>query len=259
MPKPRQPQPIFKSLFPNTDSMDLSIDLPMQPHQPICNCRCDCTCCYALHQTTKNMNQHNTSPRPRGRSPTPKYDRTNGNGRHLTPNLYTPNSNSLQNSTPSSIQGEEGLAPHQYQYESQSQHQPQLTSNSLDTTPSIHNWLTQNPSTQTPSHSHDISFPATSPSASLLVEPSMTTTANSLASSGLLHVGKCEELLMFADGGFGEAESRAREWECAFTPLWLGHERRHCRGLRLVDASAAASGGGGVAGEGVMGSSVVLE
>lgn len=55
-------------------------------------------------------------------------------------------------------------------------------------------------------------------------------------------VGNAGELVLFADGGFDEGGVFERGRECAFTPLWLGHEVRYCRGLGLGDLAAGAGG-----------------
>lgn len=199
------------------------------PRRTKCSCSRGCVRC--SNESNNNESPHDSSSPARGRSLTPKYDRTNGNGRlppadqeaSLEPLAWPP--------TTSSVDGQEGLANHQIE-----RHTPieigDLGTHAHD---SIQHWLDQHHS---PTHPYGFT---TSPEASMLVETS--TIAPSVASSGFLppRVPSSADLLSFATGGFdGGGELKVQT--CAFTPLWLTHERRYCRGVQLEGGGEATVG-----------------
>lgn len=212
---------------------------PRKCSPPICGCRCGCACCTNHKQSNISRQRHQlkASSPLRGRSPTPKYDRTNGNGKPITPCPAFIDNNSPLTSTNASVQGEEGLATHQLQSQPSTEtHNPKIpASNSFQH--QLHDGTEHNTCI------YNVSSP--SPSASLLVEPS--TTAPSLASSGVLPAGTAastEELLLFTDGGFESEAALAGGRECAFTPLWLGHDVRFSRNSWVGDGAGSEAGTG---------------
>ncbi|GAB7334456.1 hypothetical protein MBLNU13_g06457t1 [Cladosporium sp. NU13] len=200
------------------------------PRRIKCSCSCGCVC--NPNESKNNESPHGSSSPVRGRSLTPKYDRTNGNG------SFSPADEEASLEPPSwpvstsSVDGQEGLANHQIE-----RHEPieigDLGTHAHD---SIQHWLEQH---HTPTHPYGFT---TSPEASMLVETS--TMAPSVASSGLLppRVPSSGDLLSFASGGFdGGGEMKAQP--CAFTPLWLTHERRYCRGVQFEGDGVEATAG----------------
>ena len=196
-----------------------------------CSCSRGCVCC--SNESKNNESRHDASSPVRGRSLTPKYDRTNGNGRFSPAEPAASSSEPLSWPTAtSSVDGQEGLANHQIE-----RHEPieigDLGTHAHD---SIQYWLEQH---------HTQTYPygfTTSPEASMLVETS--TMAPSVASSGFLppRVSSSADLLSFATGGFdggGELEAQP----CAFTPLWLTHERRYCRGMQFEGGGVETTAG----------------
>lgn len=133
--------------------------------------------------------------------------------------------------TNSSIDGQEGLANHQIERNAPIE-VGDLGTHAGD---SIQRWLAQH---HAPTHQYGFPW---SPEASMLVEAS--TVAPSLASSGFLppRASSSADLLMFTSGGFdGEGVSKAQG--CAFTPLWLTHERQYCRSMHLGEGADVAAG-----------------
>ena len=198
------------------------------PRRTKCSCSRGCNRCTNEHKDDESP--HDVSSPVRGRSLTPRYDRTNGNGR------FSPVDEAASIEPPSwptatsSVDGQEGLANHQIE-----RHEPveigDLGTHAHD---SIQHWLEQH-HTQT----HPYGF-TTSPEASMLVETS--TMAPSVASSGFLppRVPSSADLLSFASGGF-DGGGELKTQPCAFKPLWLTHERRYCRGVQFeggVEATA---------------------
>jgi hypothetical protein len=93
---------------------------------------------------------------------------------------------------------------------------------------------------------HSPTYPygfATSPEASMLVETG--TMAPSVASSGFLPplAPSSADLLSFATGGFDEGGGEMEVQACAFTPLWLTHERRYCRGVQSEGGDETTAAG----------------
>lgn len=70
-----------------------------------------------------------------------------------------------------------------------------------------------------------------------------STVAPSVASSGFLppRASSSADLLMFTSGGFDE-EGISKAQGCAFTPLWLTHERRYCRNIHMGEGAEVAAG-----------------
>lgn len=187
-------------------------------------CRCACTRAHNTRGSRDGGNEAVNAPSPaRGRSATPKFDRTNGNGRfyeaHQTTNTAMAAS---PESATSSVEGEEGLANHQMEGATKME----LDVPRSHTHESVHHWLTKGSVSGYP---YDFSV---SPEASMLVETG--TVAPSLASSGFLppQMTSSGDLLTFATGGFDEGMDVETQ-RCVFTPLWLTHEQRYCRNMHL--------------------------
>lgn len=183
------------------------------PYQAACGCRCGCSHCYTRGKTNGGTykTQPAASPHVRGRSPTPKHDRTNGNGskRPAEGRPALVDNNDTQSNANSSVQGEEGLAAHQLQ---QNTTMEIGDLGSHDQT-SINHLLHRNHAPQL-----DNGLSSDSPDSSLLVE--LSTGGNSLASSGLIICPAAlapDELVVFAHGGF-------EELMCISPRLWLGTE-----------------------------------
>lgn len=201
-------------------------------------CRCACTRAHNNKESRDGDNETVNAPSPvRGRSATPKFDRTNGNGKFYEAHPTTTVMTASCASATSSVEGEEGLA--NYQMEGVMQMEVDVPRSHANE--SIHCWLTEG---SVSGHPYD--FPV-SPEASMLVETG--TVAPSVASSGFLppQMASSGDLLTFAMGGFDE-ETTIETQRCAFTPLWLTHEQRYCRNVHL---------GAGV--EGITGYSPVLD
>jgi len=69
--------------------------------------------------------------------------------------------------------------------------------------------------------------------------------APSVASSGFLPprvVASAADLLSFTTGGFDGGGEVVEGKTCGFTPLWLTHERRYCRGVQVEGGGGAAAG-----------------
>ena len=190
-------------------------------------------CVRCTNENKNNESSHDASSPVRGRSLTPKYDRTNGNGRFSLGDAAAPLEPPSWATATSSVDGQEGLANHQIE-----RHEPieigDLGTHAHD---SIQHWLEQHHS---PSHPYGFT---TSPEASMLVETS--TMAPSVASSGFLppRVPSSADLLSFASGGFDGGGGELKAQPCAFTPLWLTHERRYCRGVQFEGPGAEAAAG----------------
>ena len=200
----------------------LELYKPGPSRKPKCSCSCSCGCACSRGESKDDGSINDTSSPVRGRSNTPKYDRTNANGNPYSANqAYSPGSTSSQTAI-SSVNGQEGLASHQLG------RQTPIEVGDLGTHAhnAIQDWLEQH---HTPTHPYGF---RNTPKASMLVEAS--TMAPSLASSGFLspRVPSSTDLLSFATGGFEEGGMRKVK-SCGFTPLWLAHERRHCRGCQL--------------------------
>lgn len=198
-----------------------------------CCCPRGCLRC-STNETKTNESPHDTSSPARGRSLTPKYDRTNGNGKQIPPDEAVLLEPPLWPPTTSSVNGQEGLATHQFE-----RHTP-IETNDLGTHAhdSIQHWLEQHH--HTPTHPYGFT---TSPGTSMLVETS--TMAPSVASSGFLppRAPSSADLLSFATGGFdGGGGGEVKVQTCAFTPLWLTHERRYCRGVLFEGGGEDAVG-----------------
>lgn len=193
--------------------------------------RCSCRRAYSANKPEAGESNNDTSRPARGRSTTPKFDRTNGNGGLIDADQATPAASVSWSATNSSVDGQEGLANHQIE-----RHAPievgDLGTHSED---AIQRWLMQH---HMPAHPYG--FP-NSLETSMFVESS--TVAPSLASSGFLPPGaSCSaDLLVFTSGGFDEGGCSEAQC-CAFTPLWLTHERRYCRHMHLEGGVEADTG-----------------
>jgi hypothetical protein len=208
------------------DELDFYKQGPSRKHKCSCSCSCGCPC--SRDESKDNGSINDTSSPARGRSNTPRYDRTNGNGKpHSANQASSPGSTSWQTAI-SSVNGQEGLAGHQLE------RNVPVEVGDLGTHAhnAIQDWLEQH---HTPTHPYGF---RNTPKASMLVEAS--TMAPSLPSSGFLspRVPSSADLLSFATGGFEEGGLRKVK-SCGFTPLWLAHERRYCRGCQL-DGSVEA-------------------
>ena len=192
-----------------------------------CSCSRGCVC----HTNKNNESPHDASSPSRGRSTTPKYDRTNGNGRFSPAGQVAPFEAPSWLTATSSVDGQEGLAYHQIE-----RNKPieigDLGTHAHD---SIQHWLEQHHTS-----THPYAF-TTSPEASMMVETS--TMAPSVASSGFLppRVPSSADLLSFAGEFDGGGELKVQP--CAFTPLWLTHERRYCRGMQFEGSEVEATAG----------------
>jgi hypothetical protein len=177
-----------------------------------CSCSRGCPCC--TKESNNNKSPNDKSSPARGRSLTPKYDRTNGNGRLSSSDQAASPEPLSWPPTTSSVDGQEGLADHQIE-----RHTPieigDLGTHAHD---SIQHWLEQH---RTPTHPYGFT---TSPEASM--PPRVPSSA---------------DLLSFATGGFdGGGELKVQT--CAFTPLWLTHERRYCHGVQFEGGVEATAG-----------------
>lgn len=193
-------------------------------------CRCSCGCArFCRYEGKEDRSANETASPARGRSPTPKLDRTNGNARPGEAHQAPPPAPISWPTSVSSVDGQEGLARHQI-----ARQEPvevgDLGTHAHD---SIQRWLAQH---HILTHSYGI---PNSPEASMLVESS--TIAPSLASSGFLppRATSSLDLLSFV-GGFDESNA-PKVQQCAFTPLWLTHERRYCRNMHFEGGEATAT------------------
>jgi hypothetical protein len=222
------PQPSCDDQASHTPQLDKSrFDKSSPTRRTKCSCARGCVCC--TNEDKNNESPNDASSPARGRSTTPKYDRTNGNGR-FSPADQAASPESLSwPTTTSSIDGQEGLAYHQIERNTPIEI-GDLGTHALD---SIQHWLEQHHS---PSHPYGFT---TSPEASMLVETS--TMAPSVASSGFLppRVPSSADLLSFTGGFDGGGELKVQP--CAFTPLWLTHERRYCRGVQFEGGGVEAT------------------
>lgn len=194
-------------------------------------CHCSCRRAHSNNKIQPGESTEAASSPARGRSLTPKFDRTNGNGRHSDASQTSSTAPISWAATNSSIDGQEGLANHQIERTAP------IEVGDLGTHPevSIQRWLAQH---HTPAHPYG--YPS-SPETSMLVEAS--TVAPSLASSGFLppRASSSADLLVFTTGGFDEAGG-SKAQGCAFTPLWLTHERRYCRNMHFGGGVEAFAG-----------------
>ena len=225
-----RPQPSCDDHIQHADLSDMPVLYKSRSSlENKCSCSCGCFCCN--NETKKSEDTNNASSPARGRSTTPKFDRTNGNGRHSEVDQTATLGSASWPTAISSVDGQEGLAGHQIERDAPIE-VGDLGTHAHD---SIQHWLEQH---RAPSHPYG---PTNPPEASLLVESS--TMAPSLASSGFLppRMPSSADLLSFATGGFEEAgESKVQP--CSFTPLWLTHERCYCRNMQLegsVEVAAA--------------------
>ena len=224
------PQPLCDDQASHNPPLDkYRFSKPNPPRRSKCSCSRGCVRC--SNDSKNNESPHEASSPVRGRSLTPKYDCTNGNGR------FSPASEAASLEPPSwptstsSVDGQEGLANHQIE-----RHEPiEIGDLGTHAHNSIQHWLEQH---HTPIHSYGFT---TSPETSMLVETS--TMAPSVASSGFLppRVPSSADLLSFASGGF-DGGGDLKVQPCAFTPLWLTHERRYCSGVKFEGAVEATTG-----------------
>lgn len=195
-------------------------------------CRCACTRSHYANKTKDDINAADVSSPVRGRSTTPKFDRTNGDGKLIEAQQMTTAMNASYPTTAYSVEGEEGLAT----YQMEGVTRMEVDDPASHANESIQRWLNQR---DISGHRHGISH---SPEASMFVESS-STMAPSLASSGCLppSMASPSDLLPFTTGGFDEGTDAERQ-RCAFTPLWLTHEQRYCRKMHLGAGIEAGTG-----------------
>lgn len=235
VPLPNRMEEVFYDEFP-FDSFESHTSARRPSDLGLFEGRCDCNCsCGNSDENDNGSDDSGASSPSRGRSRTPKYDRTNGNGQTV-PARPTPNDTNLPHRPMTdSVNGQEGLAD--YQFEGPA---PRMLNDPEDDEAfaPIQRWLSQNPDQA----DNPFCFPG-SPEASMLVEAS--TASPSLASSGFLlptRAASSGDLMAFATGGFDEGPGSAvkKAQLCAFTPLWLTHERRYCRNMHFGAAGKAA-------------------
>lgn len=220
----------FEEMLLDDEHMHSNSHERNHPYQAACGCRYGCSHCYTRGKTNGSTynTQPATSPPVRGRSPTPKHDRTNGNG-SKRPTKGRPtlgDSGDTPTDASSSVQGEEGLATHQLQQNTT----VEIGDLGAHAQSSI-NLLLQR--CQAPQYEYQ--FWSDSPDSSLLVEPS---TAPSLASSGILLAPAAagpDNLVVFAHGGF-------EELMCAPPRLWFGTEVGSSRNLNPPDSGDGNAG-----------------
>lgn len=228
--RPCSDEPDLEKMLLDDEHISSDSHERQHPYQAACGCRCGCTNCHSLGKPNGMIRntQPAASPPIRGRSPTPKHDRTNGNGNSRLaegrPALVE--NNDAPSDANSSVQGEEGLAACQLQQNTT----VEIGELGAHAQTAINHLLHRHHAPQ-----HDYGFSADSPDSSLLVEPS---TAPSLASSGILLAPAAlapDELVAFAHGGF-------EELMCTSPRLWFGTEGGSSANLSPPDSGDGNAG-----------------